>query len=87
MAGYPFRMIGSSQGVPNRRPCLEFGQGRITTTVIPGAKRSNPSRGAKEDLDSHFARPGTTAVTFYVSTNPVLDPLAAESLRPWGSAR
>jgi hypothetical protein len=25
--------------------------------------------------------------TGHVSTNPVLDPLAAESFRPWGSAR
>ncbi len=34
---------------------------------------------------SRGARPGMTAC--YVSTRPVLAPLAAESLWPWGSAR
>ncbi len=33
---------------------------------------------------SRSARPG---MTIYVSTSPVLDPLAAESFRPCGSAR
>ena len=31
--------------------------------------------------------PETTPSGPYVSTSPVLDPLAAESLYPWGSAR
>ena len=64
-AGYPFRMIGSSGGMPNCRPCLEFDQ---VCQDIPYEERSDA---------------GET----YVSTNPVLDPLAAESFRPCGSAR
>ena len=38
----------------------------------------------REIPGSRFARPG---MTDYVSTSPVLDPLAAESFRPCGSAR
>jgi hypothetical protein len=61
--------------------------------VIPGrVEDANP-----ESLDSPICRgasevgppdhPGMMAATYYVSTSPVLDPLAVESLRPWGSAR
>ena len=59
MAGYPFRMTGSSQGMPDSLRCLDFDQ------VCHGAPRPRA--------------PPTVIAGDYVSTNPVLDPLAAES--------
>src|SRR3954447_18655588 len=38
----------------------------------------------RSSVKNAAARPGHGA---YVSTSPVLEPLAAESLRPWGSAK
>jgi hypothetical protein len=70
MAGYPFRMTGSSRGVPDSRPCLDFGQ-VCQRLSFRGARQREPGMTAKD----------------YVSTSPVLDPLAAESFRPCGSAR
>ena len=36
---------------------------------------------------SRYRAPRNDSGNAYVSTNPLVDPLAAESLRPWGSAR
>jgi hypothetical protein len=52
-----------------------------------GASRSDEPGISRHDFwipGSHFVRPG---MTIYVSTSPVLEPLAAESFRPCGSAR
>ena len=53
-------------------------------------KRANPESSSTHCLwipgSRQEARPGMTAM-LHVSTNPVLDPLAAESLRPWGKPK
>ena len=80
MAGYPFRPTRSSRGVLNCRRCLDFDQ---ATFVIPGwSEGPDP-----ESRDSGFVLRTPRNDCVYVSTNPVLEPLAAESLCPWGSAR
>jgi hypothetical protein len=50
-----------------------------------GPESRTTDRGYGFRARSLRSRPGMTAL--YVSTNPVLEPLAAESLAPWGSAR
>ena len=90
MAGYPFRMLRSSRGVPNCRSCLDFNQG---LTVIPGCAAwrrpgiHTPDRGYGFRARDFVAPRNDGDSVFYVSTSPVLDPLAAESFRPCGSAR
>ena len=74
MAGYPFRPTRSSRGVLNCRSCLDFDQPR----VIPGrVKDANP-----ESQRLLIEIPGNDGMRRHVSTNPVLEPLAAESLCP-----
>ena len=82
MAGYPFRMTGSSRSVPNSRPCLDFGQ----VCQLPSFRRA--LRDAKlHERHGSMLRIARNDGEIYVSTSPVLDPLAAESFRPCGSAR
>ena len=68
----------------NCQPCLDFDQ-------LRSSFRDGP-----EDQTRNLEIPGSLVSVaprndgggrLYVSTNPVLDPLAAESLWPWGSAR
>ena len=69
MAGYPFRPDRSSRAVVNCRSCLDFGHVRLRFSSATEA--NDPVDVARNDMHSP-----------YVSTSPVLDPLAAESLRP-----
>jgi hypothetical protein len=84
---YPFRPARSSRAVPNSSPCLEFDQAGL---VIPG--RASGQRRSLEltDVQAHpmsgaADQPGRTWLRKdepQVSTSPVLEPLAAESLWP-----
>jgi hypothetical protein len=55
------------------------------TCVIPGRAQHEP--GISRFRVWSFGPSRNDGLRRHVSTNPVLDPLAAESLRPWGSAR
>ena len=83
MGGYPFRPTRSSQAMLNYRTCLDFDHPAF---VIPGMTFVMPAmRTVREPAaNSRHTAPEMTA---QVSTSPVLEPLAAESLWPWGSAR
>jgi hypothetical protein len=79
---YPFRPARSSRAVLNSSPCLDFDQAGL---VIPGG-----ASGRRRSLELPDVQ-GTSHVRSrapgrkdepQVSTRPVLDPLAAESLWP-----